>query len=241
LEILSNAVQAVQRNVRALLLYLAITVSANTLGNVANRLVMPDPEVNPFEDSSLIIYQFGLDLFLILCFAFAQTIVFARLGREIDRPLWKVKNDREALRHYFGLWFALNAGVIVLFEATNWASWQFANDQPASLLFILMAAANILYIPIGACIMFTLRFEWRKLGESLAPLRRQFGKTALIFGVNTLLFVFYLNLIMRTQSQQWLRPAIAAIAGYFECLIFSATWFLCMFDRENPEGIDLDF
>lgn len=241
MEILSNAVQAVQQNVRALLLYLAIMVSANIVGYVANSLVIPDPEVNPFENPTLLIYTFGLDLFLILCAAFAQAIVFARFGKEIDRPLWKVKGDWEALRRYFGLWFALNAGVFVLLEATNWAGRQFDYDQPFPMFFILMSGASILYIPIGACIMFTMRFEWRNLGESLAPLRRQFPKALLILGINTFLFVFYLALMIQTQSQQWLWPAITAISGYFDCLIFSATWLLCMFDRANPEGVDLDF
>jgi len=237
----SNAVRAVQQNARALLLYLAITVGASLIGYAANGLIMPGPEANLFEHTSLLIYKYGLDLFLILCSAFAQALVFARLGREIDRPLWKVKDDREALRRYFGLWFALNAGVFVLSEVTNWIGWLLDYNQPFPLLFIFMSAASILCVPIGACIMFTLQFEWRKLGESLAPLRRQIPKTALILGINTLFFMFYSELMIQTQSQQWLWPAISAISGYFDCLIFSATWLLCMFDRANPEGIDFDF
>ena len=89
--------------------------------------------------------------------------------------------------------------------------------------------------------MFTISFEWRKLGESLAPLWRQLPKTALILGVNTFFFMFCFELMIQTQSQRWLVPAITAISGYFDCLIFSATWLLCMFDHANPEGIDFDF
>jgi len=240
LDILVQAIQAIQRNVPSLTLYLAITVSANVVALLVGSRI-GDPEQASYGKGVLLLSEMGLDAFLVFCYAAAQAVAFSQLGKEIDRPLWKIADYREALRRYFPLWMALNGAVIVLNLLAFVVPPLIDNEEFGRLPFWLLVFASATYIPVGAAIMFCRKFEWRKPGEALAPLRRQFPKTLIVLCLNGLLFFFFLSLMVQTASQKWIRPIIDIIFGYFDCVVFSATWLICMLDRQAPEKVDLDF
>ena len=239
LDIFLRAVQSVQRNLSALAVYLVITVGSSTLATVVNNLVTP-PGSPPAHGSALI-YELALNAFLVLTAAAAQAIVFARMGKEMDRPLWKIGGDREALRRYFPLWAVLNAVIMIFNLLAFEVPAYFEEERLGFIPFWMLIVAVSAYIPLGTAIMFHRGFEWRKLGEGLTPLRRQLGKTLLVMLAGAILFFFYLSLLAQTDSQRWLRPVIDVIYGYFDCVLFSATWIICIFERQMPPEIDLDF
>jgi hypothetical protein len=232
--------RAVQRNLVALGLYLAITVGAGAV-MLATNYLMGDTGGEPRRDLGVFLYEIAANIVLIACVAAAQAMAFARLGKDIDRPLWKVSGDREALARYFLLWLILNAVVMVLREIAIWLPVLVDDERIGGLPSWLFAFAAVVYLPIGAAIMFRRGFAWREFGEALAPFRRQLPKTAVVLLFNGILFFFTLSLIVQTESQKWLGPAIDAISGYFECVVFSAVWLICMLDRQTPEEIDLEF
>ena len=96
MDILLQAVKAVQRNVPALGLYLLFTVPASALV-LAGNLWMGDTNPDAPVTAAMLAYEVAGDAFLIVVYAFAQSIVFSRMGRLIDRPLWKCQGDGEAL------------------------------------------------------------------------------------------------------------------------------------------------
>jgi len=238
--ILSQALQAVQENVRALIIYWAITVSASTVGLVANAFIEGAADV-PAPSAPLLACRLGRDVFLVVCYAFAQSIAFARFGKDIDRPLWKIAGDKEAVKRFFKLWLVLNAMVVACYELFVSALVLLDSERLAAVLFPLFALAGIVYVPVGACIMFYGRFERQGLGEGFAPLMNQWPKALVLLCANGLLFFFSLYLIAGAQDRLWLQPIVDVIFGYFDCLIFAATWLICMADRHPPDADDVGY
>jgi hypothetical protein len=236
-ELIRDAVNAVQKNLDALGIYLGITLLASVAATSAN-LWMGAPPENPYADPNLIAYEVALNLFLIFSWAFAQSIAFARLGKSIDRPLWKISGDFEAVKRYFPLWAGLNAIVILVQVLTGWT---IATFGASGLLLILMVVAVIFCIPMGAALMFLRTPEWAHLPEAVRPLFRQFPKTLVVLALAGFLFFVQIFLIGGTEDRPWLLPLIDIAFAYFDCVIFSAVWLICMYDRQAPEEVDLDF
>ncbi len=263
MDILLQAVKAVQRNVPALGLYLLFTVPASALV-LAGNLWMGDTNPDAPVTAAMLAYEVAGDAFLIVVYAFAQSIVFSRMGRLIDRPLWKCQGDGEALKRYFPLWVLLNIVALGSQRLVTWVPALMDNEAAAAPMFWMMAFVIAVYVPVGAAIMFAGRPEWglgstrtlypkpqtpnpkphtwSKLGEALVPLGRQWPKALVVcfFGGATYMLLTFL-VIWQPEPQRWLLPALDVVAGYFDCLIFCATWLICMFDRQAPQDGDIDY
>jgi len=240
LRILGDAVEAVQRNLYALALYLAVTVGFSIAGQVANYLAGGPPE-SPYASGLWTAYLFGLDAVFLIAIGVAQAVVFSRLGKDIDRPLWKIGGDGEAAKRYFVLWLALNAVATALDRVALWSHTVLGNDALTATLALFHAVVIVIHIPIGAAIMFLGPFEWRKLPECLRPLWRQFPQTLVVVLFNGVWFALFIFLLAQTESQPWLRPALQVVFAYVDFVVFAAAWFICMLDRQEPGGIDLGF
>jgi hypothetical protein len=241
LDILLKAVLAVQRNVPALGLYLLFTVPASALvlvGNIWMGGTNPDAPVN----AAMLAYEVAANAFLVVVYAFAQSIVFSRMGRLLDRPLWKCPGDREALKRYFPLWVLLNIIAVGSQRLMTWVPALMDNEAAAGPMVWIMAIVMAVYLPFGAAIMFAGRPEWRELGEALGPLGRQWPKAlSVCFFSGATYMLLMLLVTAQPESQRWPLPAIDVIAGYFDCLIFCATWLICMYDRQAPQDDDVDY
>lgn len=240
MRILGDALEAVQRNLYALVLYLAVTVGFSIAGQIANYVVGGPPE-DPYASGAWTAYLLGLDAVFLVAIGLAQAVVFSRLGKAIDRPLWKIEGDAEAVKRYFVMWVALNAAATGLDRAALWSHAVLGDDKLTATLALFHAVVIVVHIPIGAAIMFLGPFEWRKLPECLRPLWRQFPQTLVVVLFNGVWFALFILLLAQTESQQWLRPALQVVFAYVDCVVFAATWFICMLDRQEPEEIDLGF
>jgi hypothetical protein len=195
---------------------------------------------NPFQSWYTLGVRIALDLLLIVVASAAQSIAFSRMGKEIDKPLWKIGGDLEALKRYFGLWFVLNFMAISFNEAANY--FLLADRQDiGGMFFLLFCLVNTVYIPIGACIMFHGRFDRGQLAEHLKPLFRQVAMAFAIFMFSAGIVILFIVLVAQTQAQPWMLPIINVVIAYFDCVVFAATWLLCMHDRMHPEEVELDF
>jgi hypothetical protein len=173
LRILGDAVEAVQRNLYALALYVAVTVGFSIAGQIANYALGGPPE-EAYASGAWTAYLLGLDAVFLVAIGLAQAVVFSRLGKDIDRPLWKITGNAEAVKRYFLLWLALNAAATALDRVALWSHTVLGNDALTATLALFHAVVIVVHIPIGAAIMFLGPFEWRKLPECLRPLWRQF-------------------------------------------------------------------
>ncbi len=244
-----EAAQAVQRNLTSFLLYAAILGVLDILTILALAPFEPgkgEPVTLTFR-----LLDVGQLLVAVHVGAFAQTVVFSRLGRDIDRPLWKVRTDGEALKRFFMMWALINLTAYGLYRL---AAMDFGDGDVTVINYLLLftgLAALLVSIPFGACIMFTGRVSSRTIGESLAPLTRQPGRTSVIFAI------VLVQLILFDVTRQLLvsggdaGPSLLARIGvgltsdilqtYLDCLVFAATWQLCMVDRDTVDEIDIDF
>jgi len=240
LEIVQRSIQAVQRNLSALGLYLLITVAASAAG-IAVSQTLGTPENSSFSKGTLFLCSVGIDAFLAVASAVAQAIVFSRFAKDIDRPLWRIRDDREALQRYFLPWLVLNVCLCVLTLLTVDVPRLIDNERFGFFAGWLLLFANAVYIPLGAAMMFMRTADWRNIGEALAPYRRQFGKAFALCLVTGFLFLLMIALIPPKGVQLVPGVFLGIVFGYFDCVIFCAAWLICMLDRQTPEDIDFEF
>lgn len=240
MEIVQRSIQAVQRNLSALGLYLLITVAANAAG-IAVSQILGTPEKSSFSKETLFLCSVGIDAFLAVASTVAQAIVFSRFAKDIDRPLWRIRDDREALQRYFLLWLLLNACVVVLKQLSFDVPALLGNESIGFFPTWLLLFATAVYVPLGAAMMFMRTADWRNIGEALAPYRRQFGKAFALCLVTGFLFLLMIALIPPKGVQIVPGVFLGIVFGYFDCVIFCAAWLICMLDRQTPEDIDFEF
>ena len=252
MELLKSAADALQRYFSAVAIYLAasavLSLSGSAIG-IAQLLRNADPGAAPTLASNLM----NVAWFTVYSAVTAgvQCIAFSRIGREIDRPLWKVRDDREALGRFAWMWFEFNLVV----NAIWWiAGTKLGGDD----LEVINAAATLVacglllvMVPFGSCQMFFGNFSWSTFGEALGPIARKTGEFLPVFGITLLQFVFLMWVSVGSAPAGKGPAQLALFAGahlacdvaigYLDCLVFAAAWLVCKHDRDAPEEIDLDF
>ncbi len=226
-----DAFRAVMRNPRALALYIVLIMGA-AFGKLA---VMHLSGGEAVDNPELTVRFLALltDLALVAIYAFAQTVAFSWLGQDLDRPLWRVQGLKDALARFYSIWLILDLLIIAL---SSIAARQLHADSTNALghvMMLLFVSLQVISIPIGAAIMFHGELKWRELGQSLAPLGRQFFATTLVVffsGCSLVLLLFFL--VPRPGGPFWLRPLVEIPGGLAECIIFTATWRICILDRD---------
>lgn len=242
MSILAEAIRAVQRNLSALALYIALTVGCSTLKLLCDTLYRET--LQGISEKSVRIYDLGAGLAVAACFALAQTVAFARMGKEIDRPLWKISGAREALARFFPLWLVLNLLNLAVLRLWVRALEADPTSGLASALLLMLSLATMFQVPVGACLMFARCGHWSELPESLAPLARQFPKVLIFLFLNFVQLVLALDHIQRIAANPasrlilWLSPALDVFLAYCDCLVFAGIWLICMITTKD---IDVDF
>jgi hypothetical protein len=239
-----DAANALQRNIGPLVFYLVCAVFLGELF-VGFRL-LEQHKVIELESPDKELCLLALQVAMAAGFATVRCIVFARMGREIDRPLWKISGDREALRRFLGLWIALGLVSVILTQLGLALGGNDAGDQhPLALLPLLGLLVVVLGgVPVCTCIMFWGKVEPGHLLEALTPLGKQFGR---VFPLVALNLLGWLIQVLRVEFDE--HPALVMVSAaillvvaiYIECLVFAGVWLACMIDRDTIEEPDFDF
>ncbi|HOV32915.1 MAG TPA: hypothetical protein PLX23_06090 [Candidatus Hydrogenedens sp.] len=175
-----------------------------------------------------------------------QAIIFSRLGVILDSSVWRCRDDREALRRFFLLWFGINVALITL----NRVSTIFADKGYSDLVYLiegLSLFANIVYLPLTACWM----YSGEKLTEDdsffrvFRPITRQFSETVrmwVIIIISILISIFILELPIFEEPSVLtaiLKTLIIIPLAGIDILVFCWTWLLCIQGR--IQGLDDDY
>lgn len=174
-----------------------------------------------------------------------QSIIFARLGVILEFPIWRCKDNKEALRRFFLLWFGINAGLITINRVANIMAEREISDI-AYLLGGVGLIANIVYLPLAIC--------WMYSGEKLAeddsffrvfrPITRQWGETLgmWVILVGSLFLALFLLGLPVFQEHSILTVLIKTLIiiplASVDILVFCWTWLLCIQCR--IQGLDED-
>jgi hypothetical protein len=181
-------------------------------------------------------YNIGFILVHAAAYALVTAVCFARMGANIDRPLWKCKNDAEALRRFFMPWFILNLFSLTLLDAQNSLS-QGENGGIQLLIFFLLFVTTL---PVGACVMYGGGLDWNILIELLRPFWRLFPLTLQAMLLLALEFFLLLSGLVfhhnhpSLEGAWWFYPALNLPLAYMDCLAFALMWRVCMIHRDLP-------
>lgn len=238
---LRDAMAAVQRNLGVTLVYAGIFGGLGLLFYGVDHLVIGTP--NPEHHPPLAVQGYVLAKVLAITAiqAIVQAIVFARMGKEIDKPLWRNDDDWTAVRRFFNVWFTLGLVEVAMFQFVSTAHG--AGSGSAALFFVLFVFVMLVKIQVGACIMFSGALDWGGLGKDLAPLWTFLPRMFLLILLN----LVYLTLMPLGEgsTQEWTRlvltPALNIIGSYIECVIFAGTWIMCIEYRSISDDPDFDF
>ena len=234
------AARALAQNPSGVAVYVLLSVGVSALQNVFNMVVAGEILFSP-GGGGLRVYRFGMDLFLAAGSSAAAVAGFSRLGRAIDRPVWKVAGDREAFARFFVWWFIVSLSFVTLFSLLGLVSDAAPGSSGRLLLKLAFFLMFLFAVPVGACVMFSGRLVWRDLAQDLAPLVHQWPRTAAVLFVNYLMFAAYLAvaalLVERPElrTRQWGTLLLEVPFAAGDCFVFAATWLICMTHRREVE------
>lgn len=185
-------------------------------------------------------YPFASDVLIAAGYAFAMCIVFGRIGREIDRPFWKIDSDWEVLRRFFNLWFILVLISILVIGLVG----QFleASTEEGQILFFIWLFGNSFLIQFGGAIMFYGHCRKEEIAQAMSTLMHQLPLTLLAALVSFFFNILVINILAEQILPKWGTPAVDIIDGYGTCVVFAFTWLICMRHRDDEsEDEDFDF
>lgn len=176
-----------------------------------------------------------------------QAIFFGYLGKVIDRPLYKLDGAGEAIRRFFVMWLLLNMVMLAISEFTNRLM---IDEHPAAMgVLTILVVWYVVYLPVGASIMFHGSAKREELSEALAPISRMFPQVILVLLLRMaevlLLLTFGAAAIPTEEvSFMWVPGALAltTMLVLLECVSFAAMWEICRVHRDtDDEDDEFDF
>jgi len=239
--ILSSAFLALQRNLGPLLFYLCVGFVVYSARLAIDTFVL-GPKVDEASESFTRFYRISSDIVAVAAVAFAQTIAFSRIGRDIDKPMWRVEDDWEALRRFYGLWLLLGLTNVAALQVVNIIAATTGDDSTGFLLGTMWLSGAMLIIPFGSAVMFYGHVKRQEVGEALSTMLRHFPYTFLFAFIG--FFFRYMFILIQPDLPLWARPALAIADAYLECFLFACMWLVCIYHRddfEQPDNQDFDF
>lgn len=251
-----EATIALRHNFRPVLSFIAIGMLLSG-GNSAFQLFVLQPEADaPAQTLGLALV--GWQIVYVAISAAAQTVFFSRMGREMDKPMWRVLDDRDAMRRFFRFWLLLGLLTLV-YVHTMGALLPADTDVAVAVAFLasVFTLATLVNV-FGASVMFYGGAGRQEVREAFTTMGRHVAVIVAIclFGILAGLVLRDLNLSAvefgkAPGGAAWYHSAAAValgmLAGAFDslvgCFIFAYAWLVCIFDRDHFEqpGDDFDF
>lgn len=240
-----DSVDATLRNAKAVAIYVGFSIVASTLNhsytflsNTADRI----KEGQHFSQADI-----AVDLIVYLVACIGQTMVFAMLVADIDRPLWKYDGPIAALKKYFTMWYFFGL-INILFNVLIVTAYRHdaAKSSLNMLLFLQMVLIILLQI-FGTCLMFMRRPPVSEYQAVAAPLMHFFPQTIVIGFLYFLFLDIFQSLVSVVRPELPSAQSISAIllitvaSAILECVAACAIFILCRNYRETAHDDDFDF
>lgn len=249
MSLIADAERALLRNWRSVLLYIVLCALVVGLYRAAiNHMDQIVPAAMQPKPPWYVAANLAADILLACVVSLFQACVYARLGSDIDKPLWKCRDDREAIVRFAKIW--------VMFNLLNFALMQLQNTMAgrdmlaASVLIGMLALVwNLFYVPVGVCLMHRGGLKDLDLGEALIPMLHFLPRTLLVAGLGFLQLVLFELLVLSVpvpmQKLPWVIASINVPLIYLECLGVAIMWITCAEYRsvaaERHDDDDFDF
>jgi len=250
-----EAAVALRQNGRSVLFYLVACMAIAAISTVVDLVVLaPAPDAAPDRFFSFVVILRSIGLVAIS--SIANTIFFARIGREMDKPNWRIADDADALRLFYRFWFLLGLLVLVYQQVLEPLLLR-TEDQGAQIFLVctLFLWATLLSV-FGAFVMFYGRAARAELTQAFTTLGHNIVPIIAIslFGVLAGLFLISAHAgsvtigrgaTAMTSTDYAARflvdMLIGAVDALVSCFIFAYAWLVCIFHRDHFEESRDDF
>ncbi len=231
-----DSLEALQRNLSTLALYIGITTAYYLLKTVGEQFL-----VNTYKLDSLTslpqAYIFCSGIVTAALYASIQAVAFTRFGQDLDRPYWKVASGREGFTRFFAMWFLLNLSSMALLVGSAMLPLTESSRAFVQLLWLFWAAC---YPSIGATIMFYGHLGGEEIRQALTTIGQRFSSYVLIFFLAFCAIILVLFLA-ESGMPLWAKPGLSILDGYMDCFIFACSWYICRIHRDTQDEHDDEF
>lgn len=238
MQTLSIALGHVQRNYVALLIYAAIIAAYLGLRVAIENWLIADFDLSALDsNANARYYILGAGVTTAATAAIGQAIAFLRMGEDIERPVWKVRQQPGALARFWGFWFTINLIAVTSSLLINLSPLELSTKESMQILYLF---AEALLVPFGATVMFFGGTSRTDLANALSMMFHQLPGFLIIALLNFMASTFLTSLIRDLPSGAL--PALGIVSCYLDCFVFAFCWELCRNQREIEENMDdLDF
>jgi len=234
LHLVEDGIRALWRVRAAVIMYLGGTIVATVLYHAVAATAAGEidsespPRWLPFVSTIT-------DVSFAALWAVIQTVTFALIGRDIDRPVWKCTGASEALKRYFKIWFVINL-LVILMQSLRGSMMRSEMEGP---LEFLIMVTFLFTTPYGAALMHQGIHTAEDMGEALRTLFFSGRLLVQLLLVGLLQFVLYLAAmisILDAGPGTLLATLVSVLtnlpSGILDCLLFVMAWKLAMLHRE---------
>ncbi len=252
-----EAATALRQNSGSVLLYVAFGVGLAVLDSTVDLFILA-PSAKDAPDQYLSLVLIVTSIALVALSAIASTIFFSRIGREMDKPMWRVADDRDAMRLFYRLWFLL--GLLTLVYVRLIEQLLPKNPDIGTLIIFLCSFfiwATLLNV-FGAFVMFYGRPGREEISQAFSTLGHHLGPVLAISLVGLLsglvLYDAHFRAVAIGHSAEDMTSVdyagrylvdmlVGAVDSLVSCFIFAYSWLVCIFHRDHFEqqGDDFDF
>jgi hypothetical protein len=244
---LREAGRALLENYRPVLIYMALAAVLKTGEALLQEFVLA-PVAGDTPDSLLGLELIGSRILLVAIFAMADSVLFARIGREIDKPYWRIATDREAIARFYKLWLLLGLANLMYLQLMERIFGIGGENSASFLLFLSYLVWVVILLAFGTAVMFYGRTAREEMTEALNVMSRHassvMGMCVLGAFAGFMMHQTYWALISGepTLGLKLAGNAIlATVDGFISCLLFAFMWLVCRYDRDHFETDREDF
>lgn len=242
LALVIDALQSLKRTQILIALYVLICCGFELVFRLALLLL---PDSTPDLEGPAWVRLVALAAYVVLAaiVSAVQAVLFARMGKAIDKPLWKCEGDGEALRRFFSIWLVLNMFMLLLFRLLAIAGKQ-EIEAAAVLLDLLLMFSYALFFPVGVPVMYMKVEHWQEVPVALKTITSQFGLVLMVMflGFFSFSFTVLMQNVLGNEPGTFMPLIVISVpVAFLDCLSFAAMWRVCMIHRDSPPEEDLDF
>jgi MFS family permease len=252
-----EAARALRQNPEPVLLYIAIGVGLALANSALDQFVL-GPVADRTSDRMLSLQLILIAVGTTAVSAFANTICFARIGREMDKPMWRVTSDADAFHLFYRLWLLLGLLALVYLHVME----QLLPERPDTDTIVIflcsfLVLASVMYV-FGSAVMFYGRPGREEVTQALSTMGHQIGPViaACVVGLLAGLVLNQAHVATMqigmgsdgaTAAEHAARFAADAVIGAIDalvsCFLFAYAWLVCIYHRDHYEepGDDFDF
>jgi hypothetical protein len=228
-------------------MYMGLAAGFSVIDPLFRETVLkPIAESTP--ESVLGLYLIGFRIALVALFAAVDSVLLARIGREVDKPYWRVPSDREALARFYRLWLLLGLMGLVYEQLSEQVA---AASGSESVLFFFRISYYIFIVLLhvfGTAVMFYGKVGREEVSQAFTTMSNH---ARFVVGMCLLQILVGIGLDgVSDLVLLWgppfaaglaLTAALGLVLGYLSCLIFTFMWLVCIYDRDEYERDREDF